>query len=355
MNSNRIFLITLVSIFFYILVPKILLQTDYDMWGSFVTSPIAYNKNLISNLDIIISFILLFCFIKFGSKHDIEFAKFDNIIYFGIFLGMLVFFFDFSKNIITDYFINGSISRSDGADYWSQYLNNGFVSYLMTFSLILIIPAYREKNFFFIIFICLILFIETLSGMRSDYVRLLIIILAFVSLKKIFLYYSIPILLLILNRQLFFNYDYNLRIIFGDAINVMYGYSQLDEINPIECNAFYSIARIIIPPIFRSMVFEYAGDLVVCLNSIYYLPSGLGNSILTDINYYPFDLLLIFLFYILIVNCIPSGYRLYISIFVISMVPHIMRLGFITGISYTISFIIWIFIPIIFFNKLITK
>lgn len=355
MNNSRVFIISLVSIFFYIAMPKILLHNGYDMWGSFITSPVIYNGSLISYLDIITSFVLLFSFIKIGSRSDIDSARIDIKIYAGITLGMAVFFFEFTKNIISDYFIEGSISRNAGADYWSLYINNGFASYLMTLSLIFIIPAYKDGNFLFVLFVCFILFIETLSGMRSEYVRLLLIILAFVPIKKIIIYYTIPIILLILNRQIYFNYDYNLRSIFGDAINVMYGYSQLDGIEPTGCNAFYSIARIVIPPIFRSMSFEYAGDLVVCLNSLYYTPSGLGNSILTDINYYPIELLTIFLLYLLIVNCIPNGYKLFISIFVISMVPHIMRLGFITGISYTISFIIWIFMPIIYLNKLISK
>lgn len=355
MNNNKILIITFASIFYYLIAPYIFLKYDFDMWGSFTTSQVFINKNLISNFDILISFISLFFFLKIGSYSDKLSEKIDGKIYSLVIIGLAYFFYPFCEKIIYNYIQYGGISRNLGAEYFLTFINNGFASYLITLSLILIIFAYNERKYLFLIIIFGVLSIEYLSGMRSDIVRLICIFFAILSIKKFLLIYGIPFILIIFNRQIVSNYDFNLRSIFGDSINVMYGYSQIADLEPSDCDSTNSLLRIFVPPIFRSSLMDHAGDLVVCLNSTYFIPSGLGNSILSDINKFPITTIIMFIFYYFVINLIPRDYKFLTSLLIISMVPHIMRLGFITGISYTISYIIWILVPLIIINKLLKK
>lgn len=352
-SLNRIIFIAFVSVFIYICIPYILLKTNFDMWGSFSNNQIIYKENLISIFDIIYSFIILLIFLQFPNIYSLNNKIINNNILYIISLFLLIFYYQFSSEVINK-FISSDLNRDIGAQLWLIYLNNGINSYLMTLALIFTVCANENKNYLFLYILVLILLSQLLSGMRSEFSRFIVILLAIIN-KKYF-YIVLPIVIvLVINRQLLFNYDYDVRSIFGDAINVMYGYHLVNDINITKCNAYNSLLRIFVPPPMRNDFFEYSGDLVICLNVNYFEVIGIGNSIITDINKFSLETTIALILYIIIVYLFPSKYKYLITILSLSMVPHIMRLGIITSVSYTISFILWILIPVIIINEIYLK
>lgn len=353
-SVRRINLIVGIFIFTYLCVPKILLFINYDMWGSFTTETIIYNKDLITNFDIFISYFLVLIFVLISNIDTNQSQYIDNKLIYIITFLLILFYYKFSYELIIEYFNLGKIDRNFGVSLWLNFINNGFNSYLFTLSILFITSAYYNKNYYFIFTILIVILFQLLSGMRSEFTRLITVIFALLPRNKIYLI-VIPLLILMLNRQIIFGYDYDMRSFFGDAINVIYGYHIIHQIELIECNAFNSLLRIFVPPGLREEFFLNSGDLVICLNTLYYKPSGIGNSILTDINKYPLETLLILALYIFFAVIFPKKYKYLILILALSALPHIMRLGFITGVSYSISFLLWIIVPVLLINELFIK
>jgi len=169
--------------------------------------------------------------------------------------------------------------------------------------------------------------------------------------KKILLVIA-ALLLLLFSRQIFSGYDFSIVHLFGESLNILYGHYQLLDIDTfIMCDPVNSILRIFINPFFRKYIDTYSGDLVICVNETYYSTPGLGYSILNDIIYFPLYTFIILALLIIMILFLNKELKYIFSLLLISMLPHIMRLGMITAVSYCLSYMLWFILPLFFINS----
>lgn len=361
--NNKKLMLTAASIFYYIVAPILLINSDIEMHGYF--GNISYSKISESIFfNIFLSFIILYIYLYSAKPIYIHLLPNTNFgLYFIVISIILIFtYFPFCFEALNIYISRGEIDRNQGALLWLQFLNNPLASYAITLGILFSYFAIHNKCWWFLLLILIILIIELLTGMRSNFTRLLVVIFLLFNMdKKITILLIISIIFLIFNRQIFSGYELQISHLFGESLNIMYGHHQLLEYDLIDsCNSVYSLTRILTPPFLRSYTYPFSGDLVICINESYYSTPGLGYSILNDIIFFPVSLFLsIILLFIcrrfLSKNITGALFTLLIA----SMLPQVLRLGFITSISYIISFIIWIMFPLVIFintiNLLINK
>lgn len=353
LNSScaRATLIITCAFLYYIIAPCMLIVLGYDMFGHFGYTSQQYFKlpSLVNIGEALIVVLILVLTAVYGSRTNESTIEPPFPILAILLLSTYSFYFIGLYNTIA---LGIPIKRNDGALLWDLYLNNGYSSIAM--SLAILFSVYRiRKHFWFAILTILFLIAEQVSGMRSNTARFLTALLILNYNKKFFITVAFFATALIFNRQFFNGYDLNPIMLFGDGVNTLYGHIILGSVSsPAGCTWTDSLLRIFVFPLYREELFAYSGDLTVCINSLYYNPQGLGNSILNDVAYFPAGVLTFLAIHICLISLSRFDRSLisWYSILIITMLPHIMRLGLITSISYSLSFLLWVLIPLRFIS-----